>query len=348
MIKRYQVFVSSTFDDLQEERQQVMQALLELDCIPAGMELFPAADEDQWSLIKEVINYCDYYIVLIGGRYGSLAQDGMGYTEMEYRYAVDIGKPVLAFLHRDPLTLPALRVESDPASAQKLKDFRALVQRKMCRFWSTAPELGGLVSRSVIRLIKHSPATGWIRADQLPSDPLLELVDLRRRLDQSEARLRDIVEGAHTVGLVQAFARQGDYGTESNWIDLLHTAIERVDLMGRTLYGWTQSVETADVIIRKIREEHVRFRMLIMADDNQYLPALEDDRVNIGSALPSKLVAVRHWADQIRETLSDSDRSLFELRCFAALPLYFSYIRIDDKFLITHYLCSANANSSPR
>ena len=53
MEKRYQVFVSSTFEDLQEERKEVMQALLELDCIPAGMELFPASNEDQWSLIKK-------------------------------------------------------------------------------------------------------------------------------------------------------------------------------------------------------------------------------------------------------------------------------------------------------
>ena len=46
MEKRYQIFVSSTFADLQEERQQVIQALMEMDCIPAGMELFPAADEE--------------------------------------------------------------------------------------------------------------------------------------------------------------------------------------------------------------------------------------------------------------------------------------------------------------
>ena len=67
--KRYQVFVSSTYDDLQDERKEVMQALLELDCIPAGMELFPASSEDQWSLIKRVIDDCDYYILIIGGRY---------------------------------------------------------------------------------------------------------------------------------------------------------------------------------------------------------------------------------------------------------------------------------------
>lgn len=52
MDKRYQVFVSSTYEDLHEERREVMQALLALDCIPTGMELFPAADDDSWTHIK--------------------------------------------------------------------------------------------------------------------------------------------------------------------------------------------------------------------------------------------------------------------------------------------------------
>src|SRR5688572_21788241 len=95
--KKYQVFVSSTYQDLQEERRQVIHALLELDCIPSGMELFPAADEDQWSLIKGVIDDCDYYVVILGGRYGSLGPEGLSYTEMEYRYAIEKGKPVAAF-----------------------------------------------------------------------------------------------------------------------------------------------------------------------------------------------------------------------------------------------------------
>ena len=62
---KYQVFVSSTYKDLLEERQEVIQALLELDCIPVGMELFPATDDDQWTLIKRLIDDCDYYILII-------------------------------------------------------------------------------------------------------------------------------------------------------------------------------------------------------------------------------------------------------------------------------------------
>ena len=71
MEKRYQVFLSSTYVDLKEERLEVMRALLELDCIPSGMEYFPATNDDQWSFIQELIDQCDYYIVVVGARYGS-------------------------------------------------------------------------------------------------------------------------------------------------------------------------------------------------------------------------------------------------------------------------------------
>jgi len=70
--KRYQVFVSSTFEDLREERAAVISALLQIDCFPAGMELFPAADDDSLTLIKSVIDDSDYYLVILGGRYGTL------------------------------------------------------------------------------------------------------------------------------------------------------------------------------------------------------------------------------------------------------------------------------------
>ena len=49
--RRYQVFVSSTFEDLQAERQKVLQAVLEMKAFPAGMELFPSANDEQWAFI---------------------------------------------------------------------------------------------------------------------------------------------------------------------------------------------------------------------------------------------------------------------------------------------------------
>ena len=81
----------------------MISALLQLEAMPAGMELFPAANDDAWTLIKRVIDLSDYYILVIGGKYGSTdPETEISYTEMEYEYAVEQKKPVMAFLHSDP------------------------------------------------------------------------------------------------------------------------------------------------------------------------------------------------------------------------------------------------------
>lgn len=193
MDKRYQAFVSSTYDDLQQERQEVMQALLELDCIPSGMELFPAANEDQWTLIKKVIDECDYYIVILAGRYGSVGPDGESYTEMEYKYADSIGKPIIAFLHKDLASIPAGKSETEPEKREKLQKFREHTKKKMCKYWKTPDELGSVVSRSMIKLMKSTPAVGWVRANDI-SDPEMskENLTLRKRVEELESELNSI------------------------------------------------------------------------------------------------------------------------------------------------------------
>ncbi|WP_449507124.1 DUF4062 domain-containing protein [Enterobacter ludwigii] len=185
MDKKYQVFVSSTYADLEEERKEVMQALLELDCMPAGMELFPATNEDQWSLIKRIIDDSDYYIVILAGRYGSIGPQGISYTEMEYRYAMETGKPIIGFLHKNKGALPSLRCESSDEGKQKLDEFESLVKKKLCRFWDTPSELGSQVSRSLIRLIKDNPAIGWVKGNLIASDnDIKEILRLRKQIEE--------------------------------------------------------------------------------------------------------------------------------------------------------------------
>lgn len=190
--RRYQVFVSSTYEDLREERQEVMQALLELDCIPAGMELFPATDDDQWTLIKRVIDECDYYIVIIGGRYGSIGPKGISYTEQEYRYAIETGKPAIAFLHKTPETIPVGKSESKPEAIPMLKEFRELAQKKVCKYWETPFELGSVVSRSLVRLINTHPMPGWIRADKAAASIAAEeVLRLKKTIEELQGKLEE-------------------------------------------------------------------------------------------------------------------------------------------------------------
>jgi hypothetical protein len=122
---RPQVFVSSTYLDLIEERQAVTRILLELSCFPAGMELFPAGDEDKMDLIKGVIDDSDYYVLILGGKYGSVdAETDVSYTEMEYDYAIETQTPVMAFLRRDLGCVVSQKVELESGKAEKLDEFR--------------------------------------------------------------------------------------------------------------------------------------------------------------------------------------------------------------------------------
>ncbi len=168
-----------------------MQALLELDCMPSGMELFPAANEEQWEWIKKVIDESDYYLVILGGRYGSISmRTGYSYTEMEYRYAIDSGKPVIGFLHENPEEIKKGKSESDPESYQKLDDFRELVSSKLCKYWSSPSDLGAKVSRSITQLIKHLPAVGWVKANSVSESTSKELLELRKKNEDLEEKLK--------------------------------------------------------------------------------------------------------------------------------------------------------------
>jgi len=185
MEKKYQVFVSSTYLDLLDERREVIQTLLELDCIPIGMELFPAADDDQWTFIKSVIDDCDYYVLILAGRYGSCSESGVSYTEMEYRYALETGKPIISFLHEDIGNIPSKFTDQEPNLSKKLQQFRSLTQKKLCKFWKTPTELAGIVGRSIVQLKKRSPAIGWVKADLVPDEGATqEILRLKNEIEK--------------------------------------------------------------------------------------------------------------------------------------------------------------------
>jgi Domain of unknown function (DUF4062) len=135
----YGVFVSSTYEDLREERAEVQKALLKLRCFPIGMELFGSADDETWEFIKRQIDGCDYYVVVIADRYGSIADDGLSFTEKEYDYARLIGKPTLAFLHGARDTIQRSKVEADPEKRLKLEAFIQKVKRSPLSYFSNAP-----------------------------------------------------------------------------------------------------------------------------------------------------------------------------------------------------------------
>ncbi|VTR77228.1 DUF4062 domain-containing protein [Cellulomonas hominis] len=191
--KREQVFISSTFKDLVDERRAVTQTLLEADCIPSGMELFPASDSEKWDLIKGVIDLCDYYVVIVGGRYGSVDDaEQLSYTEMEFDYAVRTKKPIMGFLHGSPGKLPGDKLDLDKHLREKLDAFRDKIEKRMVKYWHEPGDLPGQVALAIMQIRKSHPAVGWIRASEAMTPGVkAELAELRARVRELTADLHD-------------------------------------------------------------------------------------------------------------------------------------------------------------
>src|ERR1700693_761916 len=178
MDRRFQVFVSSTFVDLKEERAAIVSALLQMDAFPAGMELFPAADDDAWTLIERVIKASYYYLLVIGGKYGSVdPETELSYTEREYDLAVSLGTPVMAFLHGEPQKIELGKSEVEEGTRKKLEAFRAKVEKsKHVKYWTSAEGLSGQVALSYASFRQTYPAVGWVKGDvQTSAEALTEL-----------------------------------------------------------------------------------------------------------------------------------------------------------------------------
>ena len=265
MDKRYQVFVSSTYSDLKEERGKVMQTIIALDCIPAGMEWFPAIDEEQFEFIKKIIDDCDYYVLIVGGRYGSISEDGISYTEKEYDYAVSKNIPVIAFLHNDIKKLAFDKSETNPECRIKLEIFREKVSKgRLVQFWNNADELNGLVAVSLIKTIKMHPSVGWVKANmQTNTESLQEINDLRKRielLEKEKIELQKIgcTKVANIANLNESYQISGDmYRT---YINQFHDEYEeKVDSWQITI-TWAEVIATvAPLFISGVKDEFVLY-----------------------------------------------------------------------------------------
>lgn len=192
--KRYQVFISSTFQDLREERRAVQDVIISMGDFPVQMESFPAADEDQLDFIKSLIDKCDYYVLIIAGRYGTPAEDGLSYTHKEFRYAVEKGVPVLVMLHGEPGTIPSEKLEPNDDGRQALKDFIKEAEHKRLRkTWTTFGDLKLAVREALDHAKATKPRVGWVRGDSVASiDTLEELNQVRKENEKFRTALGNL------------------------------------------------------------------------------------------------------------------------------------------------------------
>jgi hypothetical protein len=184
----FQVFISSTSADLKDEPQAVSNTLAKAGYMPAGLELLAATDQTQLDYIKRIIDRSDYYVVIVGCRYGSLSDDGLRFTEEEFEYARSKSIPVLAFLPENPDRLAVGKTETDAPLKEKLDAFKSrLSTGRIVEFWNNENDLCMKVVLAVATAVNLKPGVGWIRADQAIDPKVLQELE-RLRIENAAFR----------------------------------------------------------------------------------------------------------------------------------------------------------------
>jgi hypothetical protein len=264
----YKVFVSSTYEDLREERSELQKALLKLKCLPIGMELFPSADDETWDFIAKQIDDSDYYMVIVAGRYGSEAPDGLSFTEKEYDYARQIGKRVIAFLHVNPSNIAASKIDLDERKRKKLTKFIEKIRKSPVNFFAGPHDLAANATLSFVALRDSHPATGFIRADQtVDYKKYAELLEENRQLKEQLAAISaeraDEFRGAHEpISVMVSVYQEGSWekiSVEDTLVNVFLTVADSI-IVGNTDEYFINSKLT-----------DINFGPKISGDDRKYI-----------------------------------------------------------------------------
>lgn len=227
MDKKYQVFISSTYTDMKDERQAAVMAILEAGHIPAGMELFAASDKKQIEVIRRWIDRSDIFMLILGGRYGSIdPESGKSYIHLEYEYAVKTGKPLFALYLTDAALDEKVKLRGrsviEQGDSKAYNDFRVLVTSKMCREVDHIKDIHIQAPKAITTLSETHELGGWVHASSLPD--ITALLNQRAVLAPKIEMVThpttryhvDEVQSGHVLSTVKIGVRNAGGGTLSN------------------------------------------------------------------------------------------------------------------------------------
>jgi len=196
--KKLQVFVSSTYEDLKADRQAAVSAILKAGHIPAGMELFTSGDQSQMDIIRRWIDESDVYMLILGGRYGSVeSSTQISYTELEYDYASQLDKPLFAVVI-DEAALE-VRVKEfgtsimEKENPKQLRDFREKALSNISSFFSDEKDIRLCVYESLSDFSTNRDLKGWVSSDEVTNSQSLldEISALRLENEQLKSELKN-------------------------------------------------------------------------------------------------------------------------------------------------------------
>jgi len=127
----FTVFLCSTFDDLEQEREAVLDAILRVQQRHNAMEFFGARPGRPLDVCLEEVRKSDLLVVIVGEKYGSLPPGmGISFSQAEYEEGARLDKPCLVYLRDDDVPILPKYVERDPDKLKLLESWKQALNAK--------------------------------------------------------------------------------------------------------------------------------------------------------------------------------------------------------------------------
>lgn len=133
------VFISSTFIDLKDHREEVWKLLENYNVNILGMEKFGARKETPLQTCLNEVDRTDIYIGIIATRFGSLEpESNKSYTQLEYEKALELKKDILIYLVDDEAEIKVKAIDYE--NREQLENFKKLLKEKHTVDFFTEPK----------------------------------------------------------------------------------------------------------------------------------------------------------------------------------------------------------------
>lgn len=326
---KYQVFISSTYNDLKEERRAAIDAVLKLEHIPVGMEAFRADDSQQKEIIQRWLEEVDIYILILGARYGTIDKEtNISYTEWEYNLAEKLGIPRLVFVLDDTyIRAKAYDYKDIEIALPQYKSFKERLEQKYVHKVSNLDELTSEIGFNLEYIIdkNRDSLKGWIDG---------KYAGLIESIEAQDSPYQNIIQN---WGLRYIFPSRAEKNRDSD-PKLKDMSIKQLDGIAFGLKNF-RSFHTED--IENCLLNGMKIRFLVMDPKGNFVKQREAEEKEVEGQISQSIQQLVEWAERLKKKTGGD----ISIKYYNSMTLDF-YWRLGDCLYVGPYLYGKTSQST--
>ena len=310
------IYISSTFEDLRDYREEVYRTLRRMNHEVVAMEDYVAQDARPLDKCLGDVARCDVYLGLFAWRYGFIPKinaaerpsyvpqncrpDQISITEHEYLYAINKGKTCLTFVMSDKHPWPPAAIEKGKG-AEKINALRQrLREERVVPEFTTKENLASLVAAALTVWERESLPESRPNGTPAGGEQLFKFCDRDLQVTPFNYWFETNLEKRRGTPQVYIISGNDDERHNSLVDRIERTHIKHVaerewgEQQGAVILKKPDWVYDDDMAMARRNLIHMLFGEFVKSPKGEVSPK---DFAQLTSKLPSRLIIIRHSID---------------------------------------------------